>query len=193
MKLDAETVKSEETLFNNWKIVNNSIYYQEESVKQANIDVNSNYLSIYDLIKYDKNGNLILFFIINELNKLIGDNDNKFTKVNVVNMIIDLINYSYQLYNREAQNAMFDIKRFKYILDSGKYILDIEKKGHGLENEKTGIYEEYTTPEDVGDNEIEEMENDAEMYDIDMDVEADKSLEADEEFITDFNQYESHD
>ena len=45
--------------------------------------------------KFDSNGNLILFYFINELIKLYKYNDNKVIRMNLTSLLIDYININF--------------------------------------------------------------------------------------------------
>ena len=55
-----------------------------------NIDPNSKYLSIDDLIQYDPNGNLLLFYIVNQLSILLESVSDKFVRQQLPFLFFDL-------------------------------------------------------------------------------------------------------
>jgi hypothetical protein len=126
---------------------------------------------------YDINGNMILYYIINELIKLIDYNENKFIKTNIIYMIIDMINEEHNIFNVDKRTSNFDIKRFGYFLTSQSYMYDVDTKGHGLEGETDGFYEEQIdasmqSDKDVKDkkNANEEAKEEANAMDIDAEI-----------------------
>lgn len=167
--------KNNKKIFRQWKIIINRLFYSPASEKELP-KIGNNYVSVSDIVRVDHNGNLLLFYIVTELNRLIDYNQNKFIKLNIVHMILDLINYTYDLYNIEQKMAIHDIKRFKLILEGSKFIIDIEKKGLGLEADVgVGLYSEDVRPEDLEDEEtLDQLETDQEMFDaVDMDTKFD--------------------
>jgi hypothetical protein len=183
-------INNKERIFKNWKAVYQEVHYKQDE-KQLNIDINAHYLSVYDLYDMDNQGNLILFYLTTELTKLIEYNENKFTRVTLSNLIIDLINHCYNLFNREEIDKLYEIKRFQFIIDSSNILVDVEKKGYGLDDPTYGIYEETMTEQELADPErLEQAEDDKEMFDA-VSFEGEGAMGADDEFITDYSATES--
>jgi ribosomal protein L17 len=123
---------------------------------------------------YDNAGNMMLFFLIRELNKLIEYNTNKFTKISVVTFLIDYINTVFEFFNIESLMDNKDIKRFTFVLKSEAYLRNLAEKDD-VESNKKGIYEEYTDPEeDISEEQVEDIQDAIEEQDaLDMDTEID--------------------
>ena len=165
----ADEESGEHMVFKHWKAIINNIFADSLSDKAINID--SRLAHIDDINKYDSNGNLLLFYMVTELHKLITYNSNKFSKTFVINFIIECINALFNLFNKEYVVNIFDVKRFEYILNSSGYLYDIEQKGHGIEDVTTGIYSEIK--DDDGNGETDEqkeakydMEEEADALDV---------------------------
>jgi hypothetical protein len=138
-----------------WKTIQYNLFFQQLDNKTVNLTPDAKYLTYEEVSDYDYHGNLILFFIIDQLNKLVSLNDDKFTKVNLTYLIIDIVNNIHQSFNREDELTNFDIKRFNYILNGIGYVVDLEKEGYGLEGETTGFYGEYKDADDTEDPDVE--------------------------------------
>lgn len=134
-------------IFKSWKAIDNSLTFKNLNGKTININKNDKYINYSVFTDYDYHGNLILFYIITELTKLLEYNQNKFIKSNLAFFCIDNIKYLFELHNNDKIKNTFDIKRFNYLINCGPYIIDTTKKGHGLtddiENFKTNDYGEY--------------------------------------------------
>ena len=80
-------------------------------------------------------------------------------------MIVDFINVTFDLINKDKFGAENDIKRFQYVLESTYFLNDIrEKSSEGV----GGIYNEILDPEDEEKRatENEEIAEEANAYDI---------------------------
>lgn len=171
------TTESGET-FDKWNTLKYQVNFR--NIKDVvNLSLESQYFFVEDISKYDYHGNLILFYIINELTQLININKNSVLKVNVTKFILDIINRSHDMFNKEFINNNFEIKRFNYILTSNIYSYDFEKEGFGLSGETSGIYEEYVDENDAISKEtIDSIEDDIEEADaIDIDTEMDYQID----------------
>jgi hypothetical protein len=157
-------------IFKHWKGVSRSIYPAD--MADVAVDFSDSKLISADTINsFDENGNIILFYIVSEMSKLMKYNEGKFTKTNVSMFLIDFINNIFEIYNEDILKSNLDIKRFKYILHSSTFIEDIQDKMETVE----GVYEEYRDPDDeMTEEEIEDKENAEEEADaIDIDTEFD--------------------
>ena len=177
-KLETRDIKNKQKIFKNWELIKYGLFYKETKTGIININIDGNYLSVNDINMYDMNGNIILFYIINELIKLIDYNDNKFIKTNIIYMIIDMINEEHNIFNIDKRTSNFDIKRFGYFLTSQSYMYDVDTKGHGLEGETEGFYEEQIdtsmqSEKDIKDKKKanEEAKEESNAIDIDTEIE----------------------
>jgi hypothetical protein len=80
-------------IFNDWKVINNNMTNYKDDIELHN--------------------NLLLFYIISELSKLIDINNNKFAKINITIFIADIMNNLFYIFNENIQNI--EIKRLQYI------------------------------------------------------------------------------
>jgi hypothetical protein len=68
----------------------NTIYFKPINSEKINIDITNKFINAPDLNIFDKSGNLLLFYMLTELTKLLDYNDNKFNKKNIAFMLINI-------------------------------------------------------------------------------------------------------
>jgi hypothetical protein len=116
---DVKFNNDKHSVFKHWKgIMRGCNDYKENKITFDKIMI----IDCNDLVEHDENGNIILFYIINELTQLLKINTNKSIKTILANFIIDFINFSFESYNEEHDNNNIDIKRFNYIVSSDGYL-----------------------------------------------------------------------
>lgn len=170
-KLGNMILKDKDTKFlKYWKVIKNMIFFESLANKTINMDTEAKYFSIDDITTYDYNGNVILFYIVREMGKLLDFNSDKFMKATISYLLLDILVVVHNEFDEEKDLTNTEIKRFKYTLD----IYDdreIEEIGGSLE----GYYEEYKDPDAVPDeSELEQAEDDREeMEALDVDMEVD--------------------
>ena len=173
-KMTLTDVNNKNIFLANWDTIKYNLFFQNIDTKTVNIDINNKYVLAEDIGYYDYHGNLILFYIIKELTKLIGYNQKKFIKINVVHYILDLIDKLFNAFNEEYKTTIFEIKRFNYMLKSKGYILDVEEKGHGIEDTIEDTINDYTgdyVNEELTEEILDQREHDVEENDaMDIDV-----------------------
>ncbi len=125
-------------VFKHWKNLADNL-----NIKVKDIDNNTNIINYEKINKFDHSNNLLLFYFINELNKLYKYNTNKTVKINITSMIIEYINLNYFVYNEDITKNDKDFKRFWYIINSQLYLDEIKDKV----GETEGIYEEAVDPD----------------------------------------------
>ena len=192
-KLTLKDSEGKNKLFKKWNDVVDGIYFLNLDRITVNVDAEAEFISTDEISRYDYHGNIILFYIVKELDKIIQYNTNKFIRMNVVQMLITLINYHYEQYSEEELFHSLEMKRFQYRLQSQQFVYDIEQKGHGLEDVTSGFYGEYVDPDEKpSEEELEEkddIEQAAESLDIDEYPE-----DATDDFTTEFaSQFEETD
>lgn len=178
--------------FRDWKTFKYGLSTQNLSSKTINLGLNSDYILSEDISFYDYHGNLILYYIVDELQKLVKMNDDKYIQTTLVFLIIDIIIRTHDEYNKEKIYTNFEIKRFNYMLQNAQYMYDVEEKGHGLdgiEDQVEGFYGEAKDADaDVDDQtmekELDQKEDDREemdALDVDLDVGEEMDFEIDYE------------
>ncbi|AYV84838.1 MAG: hypothetical protein Hyperionvirus43_1, partial [Hyperionvirus sp.] len=170
LNVKIEDDNKQHKIFKHWKAVVNNLF--AESLDDVVINItDTRLLNAEEVSRYDANGNLLLYYIVSEIDKLIHFNTNKVIKTNVIMFMIDFINLAFNIFNTDELYNMYDIKRFMYIVNTHGYLYDIEQKGHGLEDTQ-GIYQEYKDPDEVESEEhieaLEEAEEEAQALDVDM-------------------------
>ena len=169
--------KNEHKIFKHWKAINASIF--ADSLNDKSINIDTDLVSVDEINKYDTNGNLLLFYIVSEFQKLLDYNTNKFTKIYIINFLIDFINILFEMTNREYVTNTFEVKRFNYKLKSSDFLNDLEEMGFGLQD-TTGPYNEIKEEETEEEKEAKiDNEEESEALDIgeveDMDAEYDNA------------------
>jgi hypothetical protein len=144
----------EHQVFKHWKGVTRGIFADEVKQSKFNFEEHK-IINSEEINKIDKNGNLILFFIVKEFTKLLQYNSNKFIKASIISFILDFINTAFNLFNTERLSNNIDIKRFYYLINSQTYVNEIAEKS-GVKNIE-GIYSEYVDE----DQEITQEEKDS--------------------------------
>ena len=149
-----------------WKTLSNSI--KVGNIDNINFDDIGDIVDATQIISYDVNGNVILYYILDQIKKLIDYNDNKFIKINTVMFIIDFISYAYDLFNIDFINESKEMTRFVYVLNSSEYSKDIIEKNTV---DTHGIYEEDIDDQNENDEEHKEqlLDEDEERDALDID------------------------
>jgi hypothetical protein len=165
-------VKDNSYIFKYWKALYEYVFYKKDNL--INMNLKSEYFSTSELLNYDTQGNFILYYIIHEMMKLLEINTEKFIKINIVNMLIDIINYIYELYNTDIfKNA--DLEKFNISLYNDEFLVDETK----VKNEDGGLYgpyDEYMDEEELNSAEkIEETIDDRERAEA-LDYEPDSRM-----------------
>jgi hypothetical protein len=155
-KLTTIKLKNEDKkVFDDWETVKYDIFFKAIDDKVINIDFNDKFFNLDDVINYDDNGNIILYYIISEMSKLIDINEQPFIKNLICFLLIDIIDTIHTIFNRENEYKTYDLKKFKYIIESK---MNVEEKD---DIDIVGIYEEQSDP----NAEIDEDKEDANYSD----------------------------
>lgn len=156
------------SIFKHWKAVCQGIYTD----KNTNMR-DSDLIDVNILCKFDTSSNLLLFYIINELTKLLTYNNEGYIRTTICNFIIEFIENIFFKYNTDELYGDIHIKRFMHMITSVTYMKDINTL---IGNEQpVGLYEEYVEEEEEATEEqieqqIDEYEEDIAL-DLDMDAE----------------------
>jgi len=137
-------------------------------------------------MKYDKKTYYLVYYMCDELIKLINMNDDKFTKITICNIIVDCIIHISAIFNKDEINSNSETIKFSYVLNSTVYakemVQDIIDKTDG------GFYEEYIdTSKDMDEKELQNnIDDDIEQSEaLDVDIDVDDNGDADDENIID--------
>ena len=139
-----------------WKIIKNELFFENILNKTLNISTDIKLLSSEDVSMYDYNGNVILFYIVNEMKKIIEINDDKFIKETMGYFLLDIIVRLYNETNEDTDLTNTEIKRFKYALQ-----IQDEREIDEISGTTEGFYEEYKEPDaEISDETKELLEDD---------------------------------
>ena len=152
-----------------WDKVRENIYFENIRNKAINISPDVKYLNFEEIANYDYSGNVLLYYIVNNLNDLIKINDDKYVKLNLSYFLIDVILREYNQFNIEDEMTNSETRRFKYIL-TVKSDRDVD----ALADESEFAYEEYTDPDEEMSDEAKEKLYDAQQEEQAIDVEDDE-------------------
>ena len=117
------------SIFEKWNVISDNITSQlniKDYRFNLNIDETSKIIEADEIIKFDSNSNLLMYYIISELVHLFDFNTNKFIKNNLVGLSIELINYLFNLFNMEFIHSDISVKRLEYILKGLIFAEDLE-------------------------------------------------------------------
>lgn len=168
-----------EIVFNEWKQLNDYVFIVPLNdiidINYLKINNEPKYIDIYDVDKMHNNDKLLLYYMISEMIKLIKINDDKFIKINIVYMLIDIIEYVNKIYYSTTYNN--DLNRFKHLLTSRDGLTD-EKIIEELHLDDT--FTEITEEEAEKKKEEDEMNQESiDALDIDIDEDYDTDVDTD--------------
>jgi hypothetical protein len=162
-------ILSDNLFFKNFKFENNKLY---------EIDI----INTYNLIDYDFHGNLLFYYLVTELLKLIRINKNNFIKTNIIFMIIDIINSLYDKFSYDYVFSDHEMRKFSCILKSTEILKTKGFDNNDFETKTDGIYSEFVNEEDANNKEymkeVEEQKYDdiQESTALDIDVDEDYDI-----------------
>lgn len=157
-KLDKMILRDETKgkFLKHWKIIKDELFFESIANKTININPQAEFISTDDINIYDYTGNIILFYIVREMEKLLDINNDKFIKETLGYLILDIINQLHNEYNDDKNLTNTEIKRFKYSLE-----IKDEREIAEVSGTTEGIYEEYKDPDaEVNEEELELKEDD---------------------------------
>jgi hypothetical protein len=115
--------KDENLIFKNWQEITNINLTEIKDMKKIE---NNKIIDINLVIENNSCGNILINYFIEEINKLLNYN-NKVLKKVINSFIIDYINISFDLFNKEILTNNLDIKYFMYLINSETYAQEIEE------------------------------------------------------------------
>jgi len=161
--------KSKHQAFKHWKGVFRGISTLHNSLDDIQIDSDTMNYSAEQISTYDITGNILLFYFVEEINKLLEYNRTGIIRTNLTNFVIEFINRMYERHTNELIHTDKEIRKFHYMMHSYGFMREINETSAP----KTGIYEEMVDPdgEKITEEEIEQqIDLDEEMEAIDMDM-----------------------
>ena len=107
-------------IFKDWILINNSTYHINYAKDKIKINIkslsnNNKYIHSEDIIKLVSNCDIILYYIIEQLNLLLDINDDNYIKFNIAYIIINLIIYLFNNYTKN-ESVLNDINVKKFYL-----------------------------------------------------------------------------
>ena len=152
---------NEDKFLYKWRAFKYDLFFENLSSRTINLDIDSNYISTEDISNYDYSGNVLLFYLISEMGRLIDFNSDKFIKKTLCDLLLDIIIEEYNLFDEEKNFTNTEIKRFKYVLQ-----VENEKNVEAYTGTTEGFYEEYVDPEAAErpvDEIAQEIQNDEQL------------------------------
>ncbi len=123
--------------FDNWNFIRNYLSYEKINWSETNIRVTENLFINSDIINYyDVTSSIIMYYLISQLINIVNSNTERINKINIIQLIIELVNYVFGLYNIDAYKNLMEIKRFNYLLNGSDMLIDLLRKGQGLDQSK---------------------------------------------------------
>uniref|UniRef100_A0A6C0H000 Uncharacterized protein n=1 Tax=viral metagenome TaxID=1070528 RepID=A0A6C0H000_9ZZZZ len=162
----------------NWTILNDSIFHNTEKT----YNFKDKYIDASNLISLKDNDHIIIFYTLSELAYLIDLNDDSYTKSNLVFLIANIINYCYNLFNKQLSHVEF--RKFKYMIESEAEVISYDVTTNLEFNQSE---EEIKKQKELNDEDKEREE----ALDLDQDL---KDEEVDDEMTDDeFTKFENRD
>jgi len=166
--INIESDSGKHRVFKHWKGIVRGIYINEISNfsdKQFNFD--SNLYHADTINGYDTDGNLILFYIVDEFRSLLKMNNVAYAKSNIAYFLIEFIDRIFFQFNTDNLYTDRDIRKFIHVLRSIGFMREISESTVKTE----GVYGEVVeddqplTEEDI-ENQID-LEEEMEAMDVD--------------------------
>lgn len=169
-KIRIKNENGKNKIFNEWENINKGVFHFLSDDEKININIEDKTISTEELIRIDDQGNIILYYIIQELIKMLNYNPSKFIRANIVYFMLDSLNNTFKFYNKDLIFKNSEVRRFSYILSTDKFIHDTQEQYRVSKPE--GFYGEYTDIEDDINPEKEEelYDNKQEMDAIDIET-----------------------
>jgi len=152
--------------FMDWQNLRETLIYEDINWEKEKIKVIEKiYVNYNSINHYDISGNIASYYVLSELIKILESHEEN-QKVILAQLIIELINYVYHLYNTDVYEKMIEYKRFDYIFNSSPYMKDLMK------GERNKLFKEIPAENIEDEREKEEMEDLREEQDA-LDIEKD--------------------
>jgi hypothetical protein len=151
------TKENNKKILVNWKLLNDSIYHDNKKT----YNYKEKYIDASYLISLKDNDHLIMFYTLSELSYLIDLNDDNYIKSNLVFLLANIIDYCYNLFNKQLTHVEF--KKFKYMMDSQAEIISFDQ-GNQLQFNQTE--EEIAIEKELS----EDMKEEKDALDIEQDI-----------------------
>lgn len=167
-------------IFDDWSDLRNNFDYEQVNWIETNIvATGSTTINSETINYYDKTSNSIFYYLFTKLTQLIDINEEHNSKINIVQMFIEIIVYIYSSYNIDTYKNCTELKRFVYILNGSELMIDVMRTGQGLDKSKKIESElenesEYDIETPDTDRELEDIKEEAEALDVEFDYYAEE-------------------
>ena len=183
-------IDSSEKLFNDWNEIRDLFSYNKIKWSETSINfTDMTFISSDTINYYDVSSNMMIYYLLEKLKKLINSNTEN-VKTKLCQLMIEIINYVYNLYNKDNINQEVEYKRFDYVLSGTKDItVDLTRKGLSSEKAKQldndiDSIEELGSDADIASTEMTDETAD-ELEDLKEEAE---SLDVEQEYYVDENE-----
>lgn len=134
--IDELKISIPQDAFIEWNKMRTSIDYVLVNWKETDVVIDSNHRINTDAInRYDISSSILIEYFCNQFNEILKANDNNASKITLIELLVDIVNYIYSSNNIEVFKNMIDYKRYMYGLESTSMSVDLTQKGHGLDGE----------------------------------------------------------
>ena len=172
------TKENNKKILVNWKLLNDSIYHNPEKT----YNYKDKYIDASYLISLKDNDHIIMFYTLSELSYLIDLNDDNYVKSNLVFLLANIIDYCYNLFNKQLTHVEF--KKFKYMMESHAEIISFD---HGNDLQFNQTEEEIAIEKELN----EDMKEERDALDIEQDIPDEEIDDPDAE--DEHTKFEDHD
>lgn len=164
-KIKVKDENSKNRVFGSWKDIDEGIYFNNVNNNELGVSIEDKTVSTDELRRVDEQGNIVLYYIVQELSKLLDYNPSKFIRANLVYFMLDALNNVYEFYNKDIVFKNNEVRRFTYLLATDKFIHDTQEQY--MISKPEGFYGEYS---DIDDK--QNIEEDDEKYDDEQEMDA---------------------
>ena len=144
-----------------------SYYSYKNYVPDSEIRIN--FINFNFLLKKDYNSNVILNYLIDEINRLLSYNDNKVIKQNLMNFILELIVKLFNMYNYDVSRFDIDVNNFIQTLYSSDLYLETQLSG--LNMDIIDYYGNQETLNQLQSKDVDDETKEKIINDIEQDIE----------------------
>ncbi len=118
-----------DNIFVYWRDITDNLFSNfNKSKNDVKLNTNSKAIDIDGFIEYDTNSNMLLFYIVEQLEQLVTQHQNKFVKSQLVSLIVEVIDHSYHQYNMDTVHQDINAKKLLLMLYSSMFIDNFENE-----------------------------------------------------------------
>jgi hypothetical protein len=146
-KINIKDDKNHNIIFKNNKIITNNLFINYK-IPNIKLNINKNYIDISNLILLNNSDTKLIFYLINNLSKLLDYNKDLGLESELAVLIIKIIKYLFNVYYKPLTN--YNVRKFDFILiNEAPYVDDTVKV--------VGNYQELLTQQEIDDPEMKEQ------------------------------------